>query len=85
MSADSSLKKAFISFVVVGLLGLLFRYVFGGDGNRSKIHEMFLDVLDFFYWVFLYILLPLIALGLIGILIKGAKGTKESDGEDKVS
>lgn len=73
MSSSSGLKGAFIGFVVVGLIGMLIRYLFGGDGNRSEIHQMFLDVLRVFWWIIRYIIFPLCIIGIIALAFQDKK------------
>lgn len=73
MSSSSGLKGAFIGFIVLGLIGMIIRYLFGGDGNKSEIHQIFLDVLSVFWWIIRYILLPLFIIGLIGLAFQDKK------------
>ena len=77
MSSNSSLKDQLISFFVIGIIGLIIRYLFGGEGKKSKTHEMILDVLDVFLWVFLYILIPLFVIGFIINLFQKPKEKKK--------
>ena len=64
MSSSSGLKGAFIGFVVVGLIGLIIRYIFI-ESSKLQINEMFLDIFDVVWWIIRYILLPLYIIGLI--------------------
>ncbi|PCJ94931.1 MAG: hypothetical protein COA50_11150 [Flavobacteriaceae bacterium] len=73
MSSSSGLKGAFIGLFVVGLIGMIIRYLFGGDGNRSVINEIFLDVLSVFWWIIRYILLPLFIISLIALAFQDKK------------
>lgn len=76
MSSGSGFKNALISFVLVGAFGMLIRYIFGGESNRSAINEIFMDVVHVLWWIIRYILLPVIIISLIAAAFPGKDNKK---------